>query len=192
MGAPTAQTQRMSMEDWLERFSEAPFEWLDGEVIPVSPSVYGSNHIANLLRDAMNEVVKAKQLGAVYLELTIVFTEAEQWVRNSLIPDIAFISAEKLADFRARHPDDWREVPLTVIPDLVVEVISPTDRYADVNRKVKRYHEEGVGLVWVVDYLNQFVDVLTAHSTQRLYPSDTLTAGDIIPGFELKLETLFA
>ncbi|MCU0464728.1 MAG: Uma2 family endonuclease [Anaerolineae bacterium] len=60
------------------------------------------------------------------------------------------------------------------------------------NRKVKRYLEEGVGLVWVVDYLNQFVDVLTAHSTQRLYSSDTLTAGDIIPGFGLKLETLFA
>lgn len=191
MGAPTAQTQRMSMEDWLERFSEAPFEWLDGEVIPVSPSVYGSNYIASFLRDTMNEVIKAKQLGEVHLELTIVFTDVERWVRNSLIPDIAFISAEKLADFRARHPDDWYKVPLTVIPDLVVEVISPTDRYADVNRKVKRYLDEGVGLVWVVDYLNHFVDVFTTHTTQRLYPSDTLTAGDLIPGFGLKLETLF-
>lgn len=192
MDAPLAETKLMSMEDWLDQFGDEPFEFIDGEKIPMSPSVYGSNYIANLIRDALNEVVKPNQLGDVYLELTIVFTENTRWVRKSLIPDIAFVAADKLAAFRAQHPDTWKELPLMVIPDLVVEVISPTDRYTKVRNKVTRYLDEGVPLIWVLDYLEEVVEVYTSQGRYELRKSDTLTAGDIIPGFELKLETLFA
>jgi len=191
MDAPLTETKLMSMEDWLDQFGDEPFEFVGGEKIPVSPSVYGSNYFANLIRDALNEVVKPKQLGDVYLELTIVFTENVRWVRKSLIPDIAFVAANKLVAFRAQHPNTWKELPLMVIPDLVVEVISPTDRYSKVRSKVTRYLDEGVPLIWVVDYLEEVVEVYTLQGRHELRRGDTLTAGDIIPGFELTLETLF-
>lgn len=188
----TEATPLMPLEAWIEQFARHPFEWIDGAKIPMSPSVFGSTQIANALRDAMNVVVNAQKLGAVYLELSIAFTEGSDWVRRSLVPDIAYISAAKLAAFRAKYPDDWRERPFSVVPDLVAEIVSPTDLYMDVRRKVTRYLEEGVRLVWVVDYVNEVVEVFTAQGGHEHRKSDTLTAGDVLPGFELALETLFS
>lgn len=187
----TDTTPAMTIDEWVEQFGEMPFELIDGEKIPMSPSVFGSTRIANLLRDLMNETVKAKQLGEVYIELSIAFVDGSEWVKSSLIPDIAFVSNEQLAAFRTRYPQDWRKRPLSVIPDLVAEIVSPTDRHADVRRKVTRYLEEGVRLVWVIDYLNEVVAVFTAQGGHELRKTDKLTAGDVLPGFELALETLF-
>lgn len=190
MSAPSAQTQRMSMEDWLERFSEAPFDYIDGQVIPWLPSPAGTAYTANLLQDALIEAEERGKLGLVYIGVALVYLDGDL-IRTCLTPNLIFISNEREQAFRDQYPHTWKVLPLMAVPELAVEVISPSDRYADVNRKVKRYLDEGVGLVWVVDYLNHFVDVFTTHTTQRLYPSDTLTAGDLIPGFGLKLETLF-
>ncbi|MCU0477117.1 MAG: Uma2 family endonuclease [Anaerolineae bacterium] len=166
----TEATPLMPLEAWIEQFARHPFEWIDGAKIPMSPSVFGSTQIANALRDAMNVVVNAQKLGAVYLELSIAFTEGSDWVRRSLVPDIAYISAAKLAAFRAKYP---------VVPDLVAEIVSPTDLYMDVRRKVTRYLEEGVRLVWVVDYVNEVVEVFTAQGGHEHRKSDTLTANPI-------------
>ena len=187
----TTNKNLMAMEEWLELFAYEPFEFVDGEKIPMSPSVAGSNYTARILEKALDRVVEAQKLGEVLVEATFVFTDNPQWVRRSLIPDVAFVKLEKLVAFRTRHPN-WKELPYMIVPDLVVEVLSPTDRQSDVRRKIARYFEEGVQLVWVVDYLNEVVDVFTAHGGHELRRGDTLTAGDIIPGFELTLETLFA
>ena len=191
MDAPLTETKLMSMEDWLDQFGDEPFEFVNGEKIPMSPSVAGSNYTARILEKALDRVVEAQKLGEVLVEATFVFTDNPQWVRRSLIPDVAFVKLEKLVAFRTRYPN-WKELPYMIVPDLVVEVLSPTDRQSDVRRKIARYFEEGVQLVWVVDYLNEVVDVFTAHGGHELRRGDTLTAGDIIPGFELTLETLFA
>ena len=191
MDAPLTETKLMSMEDWLDQFGDEPFEFVDGEKIPMSPSVAGSNYTARILEKALDRVVEAQKLGEVLVEATFVFTDNPQWVRRSLIPDVAFVKLEKLVAFRTRYPN-WKELPYMIVPDLVVEVLSPTDRQSDVRRKIARYFEEGVQLVWVVDYLNEVVDVFTAHGGHELRRGDTLTARDIIPGFELTLETLFA
>ena len=191
MDAPLTETKLMSMEDWLDQFGDEPFEFVDGEKIPMSPSVAGSNYTARILEKALDRVVEAQKLGEVLVEATFVFTDNPQWVRRSLIPDVAFVKLEKLVAFRTRYPN-WKELPYMIVPDLVVEVLSPTDRQSDVRRKTARYFEEGVQLVWVVDYLNEVVEVFNKTGFVReLTNTDTLTAGDIIPCFELTLETLF-
>jgi len=191
MDAPLTETKLMSMEDWLDQFGDEPFEFVDGEKIPMSPSVSGSNYTARILEKALDRVVEAQKLGEVLVEATFVFTDNPQWVRRSLIPDVAFVKLEKLVAFRTRYPN-WKELPYMIVPDLVVEVLSPTDRQSDVRRKTARYFEEGVQLVWVVDYLNEVVEVFNKTGFVReLTNTDTLTAGDIIPCFELTLETLF-
>jgi Uma2 family endonuclease len=181
----------MDMDEWIELFAYEPFEFIDGEKIPMSPSVAGSNYTAGLVYEALILAVKPQKLGEVIFEPSFAFVKTSQWVRKSLVPDVAFVSAEKLASYRAENPD-WKVRPYTLIPDLVVEIVSSTDRKSDVRRKVPRYLEEGVQMVWVVDYINEVVEVFTTDGGHELRKSDTLTAGDIIPGFELTLETLFA
>ncbi len=181
----------MAMEEWLELFAYEPFEFVDGEKLPMSPSVAGSSYTAGIIYKALSRVVDLQNLGEVMSEASFAFMKSPQWVRKSLVPDVAFIRADKLVAYRAETPD-WKTLPYILIPDLVVEVVSPTDRKSDVRSKVTRYLEEGVSLVWVVDYINEVVDVFTAHGGHELRRGDTLTAGDIIPGFELTLETLFA
>jgi Uma2 family endonuclease len=187
----TEATPLMPLEAWIEQFARHPFEWIDGAKIPMSPSVAGSNYTAAILFRALDRIVSAKGLGEVMLEASFAFTRTTQWVYKSLVPDIAYIEAQKLAAYRANTPD-WKRKPYMVVPDLVAEIVSPTDLYMDVRRKVTRYLEEGVRLVWVVDYVNEVVEVFTAQGGHEHRKSDTLTAGDVLPGFELALETLFS
>src|SRR5258708_14152565 len=72
------------------------------------------------------------------------------WVEGSLVPDLMLLRPDKLAAYTAATPD-WREKPLPVVPDLVVEIVSPTDRYSDVYRKVERYFQLGVQIVWLAN-----------------------------------------
>ena len=59
-------------------------------------------------------------------------------------PDVAFVRADRLP------PPDQRERFLELAPDLAVEIVSPTDRPADVRAKVQAYLRHGVQLLWVV------------------------------------------
>ena len=103
-------------------------------------------------------------------------------------PDLAFVSYE-------RWPKD-RRLPETaaweVVPNLAVEVISPTDRAVKVLRKIDDYFQAGVQQVWVVFprdgrlFLHSGPTSITV-----LDASDTLDGGAIFPGFRIKLADLF-
>jgi hypothetical protein len=114
--------------------AEGPFEIINGEVIPVSPSVFGSGHVAAWLHDQIVLYLAAhpdggQAIGSVFSEMPFVLpdTPSSAWVTGSRVPDLMFIRAGRLADYKAAV-SDWRLKPLALVPDLVVEVISPTDR----------------------------------------------------------------
>lgn len=81
-----------------------------------------------------------------------------------------------------------------VAPDLVVEVISPDDRAANVNQKTREWLDAGVRLVWVID-----PDARTVFAYHRDRPAtadivregDTLTGDPVLPGFALPAADLF-
>jgi hypothetical protein len=82
--------------------------------------------------------------------------------------------------------------PLELVPDLAVEVISPTDHYTDVNNKVKAYLQDGVRIVWVIDGQNHNAVVYAVSAEPRhLGDGDVLSGGDVLPEFELPLKDLF-
>jgi Uma2 family endonuclease len=79
-----------------------------------------------------------------------------------------------------------------VVPDLVVEVVSPNDPYADVRRKVGEYLRAGMRLVWVVEPETRTVEVSRADGTvTMLYGTGELDGEDVLPGFRCALETIF-
>lgn len=102
--------------------------------------------------------------------------------------DVAFHKLDRLSAQQAQT-----EGHMTVVPDLVVEVVSPNDLADEVNRKRVEWLAAGAGLVWVVYPLDQEVHAFPAGGgTVRVFgPADTLTADPVLPGFAAPVAELF-
>lgn len=187
----------MSVDDFMRRYeAEGPFEIIDGEIVKVSPTKYGHTHIIWRLMKAFMAHLLQTSVGELYAESPFIMPEAKDspdWVKASRVPDLAFYTAERLARYRAETPDAL-DKPLALVPDLVIEVISPTDSYTDVTRKATLYREDGVQAVWVVDPGSQTVTVYARGSNQQATytAGQTLAADPVIPGFTLAVAAIFA
>lgn len=98
--------------------------------------------------------------------------------------DLAFISA-------ATSPAPLPRALLDFAPDLAVEVISPGNKAADIHHKIRQLLAAGTKLVWIVYPDTQTVTVHRASGTITLEVGDTLSGGDVLPGFEMPLRALF-
>jgi Uma2 family endonuclease len=99
-------------------------------------------------------------------------------------PDLGFIRAERLPNgLPAGH------IPLA--PDFAVEVVSPTDRASEVEKKVAQYLQYGVRLLWIVYPDTKTVVVYTPNGTQRVGIDGTLDGGDVLPGLEIRMRDIF-
>jgi Uma2 family endonuclease len=182
--------EAMPLAEFIRRYDDAAFEWIDGEMRPVSPSVAGPNVIAKRLFRALLPFEEAG-LGEVFTEAPFVLTDIPNWVKGSRVPDVMFYRSVRLAAYRENMPD-WEDKPFVLVPDLVIEVLSPTDSYSDVTEKITRYLDDGVLLVWVVDAKPRTVVVHVPGSPpQTLHEGDTLKGGEVVPGFEMVVGRLF-
>ena len=77
-------------------------------------------------------------------------------------------------------------------PDLAVEVISKSNRPGEMKRKLKDYFRSNVRVVWFVDPRTRSVQVFTSlNDVLELGPDDAIDGGDVLPGFELLVASLF-
>jgi len=103
------------------------------------------------------------------------------------LPDVSVTLWDKLPDRKLPKA----AVPL-LVPDIAVEVISKGNTKAEMTRKIGEYFTAGVRLVWLVFPKARTVRVYTsAKDSELLVEADTLTGGDVLPGFELPLAKLF-
>lgn len=182
----------MTLDEFIRRSDqEGPFEILDGEIVPKIPTV--SIHSKTIKRFLLVLLPFEQQgVGEVFQEATFVLMDTPQWVRGSRIPDLMFVVAEKLKAFEQNTPDADNK-PYILVPDLVVEVVSPTDSYSDINKRVARYLNDGVRLVWVADPQTKAVTVHLPDNPQQttLTGDMLLTGGDVLPQFSIKVAALF-
>ncbi|HEU0009481.1 MAG TPA: Uma2 family endonuclease [Verrucomicrobiae bacterium] len=157
-------------------------ELLDGEIIENPVHAYHglvSVRMAVLLAN----FVQHYKLGEVFNSRTG-FRLSEKIL---LSPDIAFVSKATLRKILVA-PDKF----LQGAPDLVVEVLSPSDRLVQINRKLDRYFEHGTRVAWLVNWRKQQVHVYTPDSIESFTrPNDTLTGGAVLPGFKCRLSRIF-
>jgi Uma2 family endonuclease len=100
--------------------------------------------------------------------------------------DVAFYSFERLA--RGKVPDGL----LSVVPDLVVEVRSPSERWTDLFAKVVEYLQAGVRVVIVLDEPTATASVYRPDELQQIFHNgDTLVVPDVLPGFSVPVQRLF-
>ena len=140
--------------------------------------------ITILLASGMINFVRPRRLGRVIGGDSGVFLEkGPDTVRD---PDLAYISADKLPlDVRVKGY-------LEVIPDLVTEIISPSDRPAQIHDKTRMWLSYGVRIVWEVYPERREVWVhRLGHPYTVLGEDDTLDGDDVIPGFSIPVRDIF-
>jgi Uma2 family endonuclease len=164
-------------------------ELIRGELRELTPT--GWQHgvvVVNATRLLSNYVV-THRLGIVLgAETGVVLPIGErdegQTVRAA---DVAYVQRERLPQgaLPARFAD--------IVPDLVVEVTSPSDTYAMVAEKVNDWLRAGVRMVWVADPSNRQVSVHRPGQPVRVFgEEDVLSGEDVLPGFACKVSELFA
>lgn len=165
--------------------ADQAFELIRGELVPVSPTSDESNFVAYYFGLVLGSYVKPRRLG-------LVSSSGGGWLlrRNPdtvVAPDVGFIRADRVPT--GRNPNGFFEA----VPDLAVEVVSPSDTPTDVLRKVAVYSEAGVPLVWEIYPRRRAVAVYRlGEPPVTLRAGDVLSGEDIVPGFEIPVEAIFA
>jgi len=142
--------------------------------------------IASRLQTRLDSFAEPRKLGTVVDEMLFIF-DAQRDIRRR--PDVAFVSA-------ARWPLD-QPVPKTgdweVVPDLAVEVISPTYAMEAVIAKLTEYFRFGVKQVCVVLPTAEQVYIYDAPDAVRvLTTADQIEGGTLLPGFRLSVAAIFS
>jgi Uma2 family endonuclease len=99
-------------------------------------------------------------------------------------PDVSFIREEQ----RAKIP---RQGYCEFGPNLAVEILSPDDNAARLQRKIARYLAAGTSIVWVLDPDSVTVNVYQKSGTFRtLTTDDLIPAPELLPGFSIPVRAL--
>jgi Uma2 family endonuclease len=176
-------------------------ELVRGRIVHASPTSRQHAKVEVRFAHELHAFVKSHRLGEVLAGEAGVYTQrGPDTVRGA---DVAFLSAERASRCR-------QQGFLDIAPDLVVEVLSPGDRHAQVEEKIAEYLTSGVRLVWVADPARKSVrvyrslddvrsDVENAGGSGRSLVSggtvvsgeDLLCGEDVLPGFSVPVRHFF-
>jgi Uma2 family endonuclease len=167
----------------LERVDKRLYELVDG-VLVEKPMGKREGLFSALVGHFLLDFLEENDLGVVL--------GADGPIRLRLglvrIPDVCFIHWEKLPEGELSD-----ESISSVIPDLAIEILSPSNTKSEMKRKLKDYFEAGVRLVWFIQPKTETAEVYTSPTNVRQIPREGILYGeDILPGFSLPLKKLFA
>ena len=181
----TTSAQVVTAEE-LERMPDDGFryELVRGELRKMSPASEGHGRIAGALTVSLGHNVLANKIGVVYAaETGFRLSTDPDTVRA---PDVAFVSRER------REAAGPVEGFYPGAPDLAIEVVSPTDTYAEVEEKIADWLGAGTRMVVVVNPRQRRVTVHRPPAQVTvLTAADTLDGGDVVPGWVLPVAQLF-
>lgn len=104
-------------------------------------------------------------------------------------PDAAWVARERWDALTRKEQDGYP--PLC--PDFVIELRSPTDSLAELQAKMEEYIDNGVRLGWLINPADQQVEIYRSRQNIEVLKLPlTLSGEDILPGFVLKCDRLFA
>ena len=160
------------------------YELVRGELRKMPPSSHPHAGIAGNIAADFGAHVKANKAGKIYVaDGGFVLESDPDHVRA---PDVGFVRQERV--------DAARGIPgfFPGPPDVAFEVISPNDRYTEVEEKVADYLAAGTLAVVVVDPRRRTVRVHRPPSEMvELGEADTLEVDDVVPGWQMAVGEMF-
>jgi Uma2 family endonuclease len=168
-----------------EEVGRRMLELIEGEVF-VTPAPKTIHQVAaGNLHFALRKFLEQRNLGRVlFAPYDVVFSE---W--TALEPDLLFVRRDRLSILT--------EANARGAPDLVIEILSPSNRVHDRVRKHRIYEEAGVPELWYVDPEDRTVEIINLGPDRRYAVTARFSEAEAIvsktlPGFSLMVDEVFA
>ena len=159
-------------------------ELVDGEIIPKVSPKYKHASVQGRFYRFIDDWCVREQCGRVCPEWAVVLKRnGRDWVP---VPDLTYVSYDRLSA-------DWEEdEPSPVLPELVIEIISPSQSFGEMTSKATDYLIAGVDRVWIVDNQAQSVTVFGGSDfPQTFWINDTISDA-LLPELAIALTDIFA
>jgi Uma2 family endonuclease len=165
----------ISYEDFLASAEGVRAEWVDGEILYMSPQTDRHLLISGFLFSALRGYVRLKGLGGRVMQAGF---QVRLNARRGREPDVSYVTAENMGRLTRTFVDG----PV----DLAVEVISPDSRVRDRVDKPREYAAAGVREYWLIDPDAETIEVFRLGADGR-YQAVALgdparVTSEIIPG----------
>ncbi|MFO0803734.1 MAG: Uma2 family endonuclease [Gemmataceae bacterium] len=161
------------------------YEVIDGLNVEMPPMSADSQFVASRIVRHLSNYGSANNIGEACTETLFKLPLPIDRQRR---PDVAFVPYSRWAKDRMPPATNaW-----DVLPDLCVEVVSPSDLADEIEDKIGEYLQAGVRQVWVVYPRHRLIFVRSASSPIQEYKrGDAVDGGEVLPGFRLPLAELF-
>ncbi|MEH2040895.1 Uma2 family endonuclease [Nostoc sp.] len=167
---------------------EWQMELVEGKIIVMGPSDYESEEIGARLITFLNNWVMSRKLGRItgssagFILPNIEEDDSEK--RNLRAPDVSFVRADRLKKTKR----DFVEL----VPDLMVEIKSKSDRIKPLEEKIELFLQLGSTVGMLIDPDKLTVTVYRLNQAPVVMQNgDTLTLPDLLPGWELAISELW-
>ena len=151
----------ISYEEFLDWCDEDTYaEWVDGDIIMVSPASDEHQRIVQFLVWLFQAVIERTDAGVV--RSAPYQMRLPEPLRRGREPDVMFIAREH----RGRIRPNYLDGPA----DLVVEVVSPESASRDRDEKFLEYQAAGIPEYWLIDPTRQWADLYRLDTNGRYAP----------------------
>ena len=162
------------------------FELFSGELIEMSPANLLHAWLASKISRQLDKYSEERDLGATFVEGGFYPPNDRHTL---LAPDVAFVSNERL-------PRPLPQTFVGLMPDLAVEIMSPSNTVMELRKKAAIYLLNGSRLVWIVKPDQEGVEVCRNVEGGQIKVDfvgveGSLSGEDVLPGFELEMRKLF-
>lgn len=180
---PTPQ-KRMTFEEFLQWSDEDVIaEWVDGEVIVMSPAARRHQELIVFLVKTLGLYVDVHHAGVV---LTAPFIMRMAEIKRGREPDLLFIKQERAHLIEKTY--------LNGPADIVIEIVSPESIGRDRGEKFVEYEKVGIKEYWLIDPDRESAEFYELDQQGR-YRAATLPDGiyrsNVVPGFFVRLSWLW-
>ena len=176
--------EKMSYEEFLTWADGLHAEWVDGEVILMSPASKRHQLLVNFLAALIQLFIEAKQSGVV---LTAPFQMKLETRPSGRAPDLLFVARENL--------NRLKDTYLEGAADVAVEIISPESQARDRGDKFYEYEQGGVREYWLIDPTRRQAEFYRLGDDQiyRLVTigEDGIFQSNALEGLRLRVEWLW-
>ena|SRR5579863_1224339 len=164
--------------------TDRPTELVRGKVVTMNVPAQLHGYVCSTVAWFLRSYVVPRELGRVMTNDSGVITERDpDTVRGA---DVAYYSFERLP----KGPLPSKYVP--VVPELVVEVLSPDDRWSKVHAKVAEYLNAGVSVVCVIDPKTESAHLYYPDQPERaLDKTQDVAFPEILGDFRVPVGKLF-
>lgn len=183
--ATPAPTTLLTAEEFFTKHGHEYAELVDGVVVWTDPMPnYRHGEVCSNIAYELGHFVRTNDLGRVCTNDTFIRTRKDpDRVRGA---DVLYVSFTRMP--RGPAPEGFSEI----VPELTVEVMSPSNDWSDIFVKIGEYLKAGVLAVLVLDSDSATASVYRKDELQQIFDNgDDLVIPNVLPGFAVPVKKLF-